>query len=99
MELNRNLLTAPDLETTIDRNPLIIPPETSLQEAIALMSQARGSSCVLADQDLSEKTSGLNRGRSSCALVMQDGKLLGILGDFSKRNYHLTRINENIPFW
>ena len=79
MELNRNLLTAPDLETTIDRNPLIIPPETSLQEAIALMSQARGSSCVLADQDLSEKTSGLNRGRSSCALVMQDGKLLGIL--------------------
>ena len=79
MELNRNLLTAPDLETTIDRNPLIIPPETSLQEAIALMSQARGSSCVLADQDLSGKTSGLNRGRSSCALVMQDGKLLGIL--------------------
>ncbi|MEM9273024.1 MAG: CBS domain-containing protein [Cyanobacteria bacterium P01_F01_bin.143] len=79
MELNHNLLTTPDLETTIDRHPLIIEPETSLQEAIALMSQARGSSCVLVDQELSKETSGPSRGRSSCALVMEDEKILGIL--------------------
>ena len=47
MELNSNFFATPDLETTIDRDPLVIEPEMPLQNAIAIMSQARGSSCLL----------------------------------------------------
>ena len=50
-----------------------------LQEAIAMMSQAWGSSCVLAAQELSVEEDSPNKMRSSCALIMKDGKILGIL--------------------
>ena len=79
MELNHNFFATPDLETTIDRHPLIIEPEMPLQEAIALMSQARGSSCILSAQEISVEKDYPNQIRSSCALIMKDEKLLGIL--------------------
>lgn len=60
------------LEEIIDRHPLIIAPETPVVEAIALMSQAQGSSCSLADENL------IAQGHASCALVMAHSQLLGI---------------------
>ena len=79
MELNRNFFATPDLETTIDRHPLIITPEMPLQTAIAMMSHARGSCCMLSTQEsLVEKVSR-NQIRSSCALIVKDEKILGIL--------------------
>ena len=79
MELNRNLFATPDLEATIDRNPLVIAPEMPLQKAIAMMSQARGSSCILSAQESSLDKVARNQVRSSCALIMKDEKILGIL--------------------
>lgn len=79
MEVNRNLFATPDLETTIDRNPLIITPEIPLLEAIAIMSQAQGSSCVLSDQEMSVEEKSGHQLRSSCALILKDEKILGIL--------------------
>lgn len=44
-----------------------------------MMSQAWGSSCVLSAQELSTEGDSPNKVRSSCALIMKDGKILGIL--------------------
>jgi two-component system, cell cycle sensor histidine kinase and response regulator CckA len=41
------LLALPKLEEIIDLAPIIVTPDTSATEAIALMSQTQGSSCVL----------------------------------------------------
>ncbi len=79
MELNRNLFATPDLEATIDRNPLVIAPEMPLQKAIAMMSQARGSSCILSAQESFLEEVSRHQVRSSCALIMKDEKILGIL--------------------
>ncbi|MDJ0898653.1 MAG: CBS domain-containing protein [Xenococcus sp. MO_188.B8] len=79
MEFNHNFFTTPDLETTIDRHPLIMPPEMPLQKAIAMMSQAWGSSCALSAQEQSLEEVSRHQVRSSCALIMKDEKILGIL--------------------
>ncbi len=57
MEFKDQLLTTPDLEAAIDRDPLIIKPETSLVMAIALMSQARGRRCLIPADNSSEEIS------------------------------------------
>jgi CBS domain-containing protein len=75
MEFNDQLLATPNLEAAIARNPLIVKPETSLVQAIALMSQVRGSSCILNSEDLLPT----ERPYSSCVLVMENFQLLGIL--------------------
>ena len=72
-------ITQPDLEVAIDRDPLIIKPETSLVKAIALMSQARGSRCIIPTDNSSEEVLSTYKANSSCALVMDGSKLLGIL--------------------
>ncbi len=79
MKLNHNFFATPDLETTIDRHPLVIAPEMPLQNAIAMMSQVRGSSCVLSAPEPSVEEVDLHKMRSSCALIMKDEKILGIL--------------------
>ncbi len=80
MEIEDRILASPDLEMTIDSKPLKIAPDTSLQDAIALMSQARGKNC---SYDSSENEFGLSlpdeRSPSSYALIMEQDKLLGIL--------------------
>lgn len=73
------LFTTPDLEAAIARNPLIIKPDITLSEAIALMSQARGSTCIIQDWNTTEEVISNYQARSSCALVMDSSKLLGIL--------------------
>ena len=79
MQLNNQLVPTPDLEIAIDRAPLTITPETSLTKAIALMSQVRGSGCLLPSQDKSLELFPHNKACSSCALVMEETKLVGIL--------------------
>lgn len=79
MQLNDNFFPTPDLEAAIDRSPLVVMPETSLAEAIALMSQVRGSGCLLPSEDTSLELFPHNKACSSCALVMDGAKLLGIL--------------------
>ena len=78
MESNEQLFASPDVESAIDRSPLIIAPETSLVEAIALMGQVRDSSCEIADYKDAKFQLGGNR-REPCALVVKADELQGIL--------------------
>ena len=77
MEEDR-LLASPDLKMAIDTKPLKIAPNANLQDAIALMSQARGSNCAF-DSDDNELSISNGRSSSSYALVMEQDRLLGIL--------------------
>ncbi len=82
MQLNNSFFAAPDLDATIDRNPLIISPDLTLQGAIALMSQAKGSKCQLNNHQLDKQTQNqeqLEFKVASCALVMEDQEITGIL--------------------
>ncbi|HEY9596322.1 MAG TPA: CBS domain-containing protein, partial [Cyanophyceae cyanobacterium] len=72
------LIRVPPLEDAIDRNPLIVTPDTSLLDAIALMSQARGSNCTLPNPNPSSDAFIQQTGHSSCILVMEGNQLLGI---------------------
>jgi CBS domain-containing protein len=78
MPLNSPLAWAPDLEDAIERYPLVVPPTTSLVDAIALLSQAHGHTCALTD-DLAASSPPARAARASCVLVMQGQELLGIL--------------------
>jgi CBS domain-containing protein len=78
MQLDDPLICTPDLEEAIDRHPLIVEPDTDLTEAIFLMSQTRGNSCLLSTVSLSPD-SNFSESRSSCVLVMHETQLLGIL--------------------
>ncbi|HEY9649109.1 MAG TPA: CBS domain-containing protein [Coleofasciculaceae cyanobacterium] len=72
-------ICVPPLGDAIDRNPLIVTPETSLLDAIALMSQARGSNCTLPNPNSSASDSFIEQTvRSSCVLVMEGNQLRGI---------------------
>ena len=79
IEINDRFLATPDLEMAIDRKPLQITPDTYLQDAIGIMSQARGSRCSLPSDNESKNLLSDYQPSSSCALVMEGGKLLGIL--------------------
>lgn len=70
---------SPDLEVAIDREPLIISPDTPLVEAISMMGQARGISCEVEDKNLKSDFSITQKNHCSCALIMQQTELLGIL--------------------
>jgi CBS domain-containing protein len=67
------------LEKAIDRHPIVVAPDTRLEDAIALMSQARRQSCSMAvgEANFSELLDG--EARSSCVLVRQSSELVGIL--------------------
>ncbi len=78
MHPNDPFIASPILEEAIDRNPLIVSPETPLIEAIALMSQARGSTCWLPELNVPSGIISNHEARSSCVLVMEDKQLLGI---------------------
>ncbi len=73
------LLVTLDLEAAIDPHPLIVSPETLLVEAIALMSQTRGTSCLLTSLNASSNGIPSREFRSSCVLVMEKSQLIGIL--------------------
>ena len=78
MSSNNPSLGAIDLSNAIHRNPLVVPPQTSVIEAIAIMSQARNQSCQLIPADSVEQQLSANRADCSCVLVMENSSLLGI---------------------
>ena len=55
MKLPATSLTQADLQAAIDRNPLMVSPETTVQAAIAAMGET-GSSCVLVVADCATQT-------------------------------------------
>lgn len=74
------------LERVIERNPPMVTTDTTVLEAIALMSQIRHQSCIRASCQLDNvtesapKSSALSnvRASSSYLLIMEDDKLVGI---------------------
>ncbi|MFM6058505.1 MAG: CBS domain-containing protein [Microcystis aeruginosa] len=78
MSLDTPLSWAPDLEKAINRQPLTVPPTTSLANAIAMIGQAHNRLCLLTD-DLSPLAAPAGEVRVSCLLVVQGQELLGIL--------------------
>jgi CBS domain-containing protein len=73
-----NPLDLVTLEQIINHSPLVVTRETSVADAIALMSQAVGSNCHLSNL----RTSDLNSfdiSRNSCVLVVDGLHLQGIL--------------------
>ncbi|RMF25034.1 MAG: CBS domain-containing protein, partial [Cyanobacteria bacterium J083] len=79
MEINEQLLPKFNLMAAINHDPLILAPQTTLEEAIALMSQSRGKSCLLPTQASNLEPLHMYRANSSCALIMEQEQLIGIL--------------------
>ena len=75
---NPSILDSLSLEQIIEPNPLIVAPETSLNDVIGLMSQAWGQSCRLAEPEGTAKDGLPTPVHASCALVMSESNLLGI---------------------
>nr|WP_290224635.1 histidine kinase dimerization/phosphoacceptor domain -containing protein [Trichocoleus desertorum] len=88
------------LEAAIDRRPLTVPPETSVVEAIAMMSKAQ-SSCVLPALELSRNTVLMGEARASAILVIEGSQLLGVFAEreaiqaiASNRNLAEVKVSE-----
>lgn len=87
------------LERILDRNPLTVAPDLPLMEVIALMSQTRSASTNFDNED--SLTDFYSRGRSSCALVMDNRRLLGIFTERDavklaarQRSFHGVKVGE-----
>lgn len=78
MQIDPQIIGVPNLEDAIDRHPLVVTPDASLIDVVNLMHQTRGKSCFLPDFDLTIASNSLQAVRSSCVLVIQETKLLGI---------------------
>jgi CBS domain-containing protein len=78
MPLDNPLDWTPDLEKAIDRHPLMVPPSTSLIEAIALLGKTPFQKQTTTNE-LELSKSGEKEVRTSCVLVIEGQKLLGIL--------------------
>lgn len=78
-QFNNQFFPVPDLAAAIDRNPVIATLETPLQDAIALMSQRVVNSCLLTVEEPSLDLFPYSRVSSSCVLILQEQKILGIL--------------------
>ena len=74
MQFNNSFFATPDLETTVDRQPLIVSPDTSIQDAIALMCQTRR-----ANRNSKPDESIMQSKAASCALVMDGAEIKGII--------------------
>lgn len=87
MQFDNPLDWIPDLKSVIEYSPLIVAPETSLLEAIAMISQAHYPSCSIDELDITSDTDvtfSANQSpqlgvRNSCVLVKQNQDLVGIL--------------------
>ncbi len=66
------------LEQAIERNPLIVTPDTALVKVIELMSQGWRRICHLDRNHFSSDENQVVSVRSSYALVMQDSHIVGI---------------------
>jgi CBS domain-containing protein len=91
--MQNSLIGAPALEEAVDRYPLTVTADTSLLEAIDLMSAMRGKSCLLSGTNSTSDEVSKRETRSSCVLVVQGEQLLGI---FTERDIvRLTAIGTN----
>jgi CBS domain-containing protein len=94
MPLNDSRITLLDLEEAIDRNPLTVPPDTSLLDVLTLMSQTQ--SPVEDTESTSDEDSRLpltRNTRSSYVLVAQGTEVVGI---FTERDaVRLTAMGRN----
>lgn len=78
MLFNDPLAWVPAPDDTIDRHPLIVSPDTSLQEVVALIQQSRSNHCLLETAEFAVEDPTIPITQSSCVLVVQDAKLVGI---------------------
>ncbi len=79
MSVPNQFANLPALTEVINRLPITVLPETLLVDAIFLMSQAPGRHCALPNVNLSIHTSLQGQIHSSCVLVMDGFRLVGIL--------------------
>ena len=70
----RRSLDLPSLEQVLEANPVVVAPDILLLDVIAAMSQAQGSSGRVSYASVSASIK-----QSSCALIVEAGKLVGIL--------------------
>jgi PAS domain S-box-containing protein len=82
----------PSLELAIAR-PLTVAPDTMVVDAIALMSQARGSNCLLSAAKSSSNPNLADRQPTSCILVVQGARLIGIFTERDVVKITVNRIN------
>jgi PAS domain S-box-containing protein len=68
----------PSLASIVDRQPLIVDPETSLVAVISLMSQAQGRQCLLPTADRLPALNISITAHHSSVLVIAGDRLLGI---------------------
>jgi CBS domain-containing protein len=94
MELDDELLCSPNLEDAIDKCPLIVSPDTVLFDVIELMSQTRGTYCLLNSLDGISDNETIQGVRCSCVLVKSGDELLGI---FTERDI-VKLAAAGIPF-
>jgi CBS domain-containing protein len=75
MSFNNPMTWVPSLEEAMDSDPLILPPETPLEDAISLIGQSH-QICSIAMEPWTELASNPSTG--GCVLAIQDGQLVGI---------------------
>lgn len=85
----QNLTQKIALEKAIAPNPIIVTVNVTITEAIARMSEARGS-CTLITDTTSETNFYLTEAQASCVLVTDNNQLVGIL---TERD--IVRLNAN----
>jgi signal-transduction protein with cAMP-binding, CBS, and nucleotidyltransferase domain len=71
-------LGTPPLAEAIDRHPLIVDPNTCLRDVVTLMYETAERSHLALESSQAQPSNSLWGARSSCVLVMQNEKLLGI---------------------
>lgn len=68
------------LDPAIDRRPLTVSPDTSVSDAIMMMSKAQ-SSCVLPGLELSLNTILMSEARASGLLIVEGTQVLGVFAE------------------
>lgn len=76
--LTTSTLTLLELQAAIIREPLVVPADATVMEAIALMSIGR-SQCDAENYSDNHQQQFQQEARSSCVLVLEDEKLIGIV--------------------
>ena len=71
-------LTLLELQSAIIRDPLVLSTDATVMEAIALMSSGR-SQCDAENHSDNHQQQFQQEARSSCVLVLEDEKLIGVV--------------------
>ncbi|MBW4560798.1 MAG: PAS domain S-box protein [Mojavia pulchra JT2-VF2] len=72
------LIDLPALDQVMQYSVLTVAPDTLVIDVIALMSELKGSGCILTNAETSSDLSLPSQGQNSCALVVQGSCLVGI---------------------